>query len=120
MTTETLKWAPSSCTLPTIERPLREKEFEDLFASSLRRAVRTSPTDAELVLNAQSITDARDLAQRETSCCSFFSFEIREAGEEAVMSITVPSAHTAVLDALVDTALRSADLGPRGHDATRR
>jgi hypothetical protein len=109
MTTETSKWAPSSCTLPTAERPLREKEFEDLFASSLQSAVRTSPTNAELVLNAQGITNARDLARRETSCCSFFSFEIREAGEEAVMSMTVPSAHTAVLDALVDTALRAAD-----------
>jgi hypothetical protein len=111
MTTETLKWIPSSCTLPTVERPLREKEFEDLFASSLHRAVRTSSTNVELVLNARSITHARDLARRETSCCSFFSFEIREAREEAVISITVPTAHTAVLDALVDMAMRAADSG---------
>jgi hypothetical protein len=109
MTTETLDWAPSSCALPTVERPLREKEFANLFAFSLRRASRTSPTNAELTLAADSLPQARDLAERETSCCSFFSFEVREVGAEAVMSITVPDAHVAVLDALLDSALRARD-----------
>jgi hypothetical protein len=106
-----LDWAPSSCSLPTIERPLREREFENLFASSLTGAVRTSSTGAELTLTVESLPHARDLAARETSCCSFFSFKIREVGGEAVMSITVPPAHTAVIGALLDTALRAADSG---------
>lgn len=110
MTPGSLDWAPSSCTLPTVERPLREREFEDLFASSLLRAVRTSPTTAELTLTRESVSRARDLAERETSCCSFFSFDIRVAGADAEMSITVPSMHTAVLDALVDSAGRAAGL----------
>lgn len=90
---------------------MREREFENLFASSLTGAVRTSHTGAELTLTLESIPQARDLAARETSCCSFFSFEIREENRKAVMSITVPSAHTAVLDALVDIAVRAADFG---------
>ena len=109
MTPESFDWAPSACTLPTVERPLREAEFENLFASSLTDAVRTSPTGAELTLTLESVPRARDLAARETSCCSFFSFEIREENREAVLSITVPTAHTAVLDELLDVALRAAD-----------
>lgn len=110
MTPGSLDWAPSSCTLPTVERPLREREFEDLFASSLLRAARTSPTSAELTLTRESVAQARDLADRETSCCSFFSFEVRETGAEAAMSITVPSMYAAVLGALVDAAQRAAGL----------
>jgi hypothetical protein len=111
MTPESLDWAPTSCSLPTVERPLREREFEDLFASSLLSAVRTSPTTAELTLTLDSVSQARDLAARETSCCSFFSFEVHELGAEAAMSITVPLVHAAVLGALVDSALRAAGLG---------
>jgi hypothetical protein len=113
MTQGSLDWAPSSCALPTVERPLREREFDDLFASSLLGAVRTSPTSAELTLTRESVLQARDLAERETSCCSFFSFDVREAGAagaETAMSITVPSMHAAVLDALVDSARRAAGL----------
>jgi hypothetical protein len=116
MTRESLDWAPSSCALPTVERPLREREFDDLFASSLLGAVRTSPTTAELTLTRESVSQARDLAERETSCCSFFSFDVREAGDagdagaEVAMSITVPSMHAAVLEALVDSAGRAAGL----------
>lgn len=110
MTPGSRDWAPSACTLPTVERPLREREFENLFASSLLRAVRTSPTTAELTLTRESIAQARDLAERETSCCSFFSFEVQEMRAEAAISITVPPMHSAVLGALVDAAGRAAGL----------
>lgn len=47
--TET-QWAPSSCTLPTVDRPLREREFGALFQTALL-AVRTdTPERAELTL----------------------------------------------------------------------
>ncbi|WP_136709265.1 hypothetical protein [Agromyces sp. H66] len=109
MSTETLNWVPSSCTLPTVERPLREREFERLFASELRDVTRTSATSAEFALTSRSVAAARDLAGRETSCCSFFTFDIRDDGVEAVMSIAVPPAHTAVLEAIVGSALRARD-----------
>lgn len=108
--TETVNWAPSSCALPTVERPLREKEFESLFAASLTRAVRTSPTTADLTLTIESVTQARDLAARESSCCSFFAFGVHEMGAEAVMSIAVPHAYVPVLDALVRSARVAAGL----------
>ncbi|WP_448002942.1 hypothetical protein [Agromyces bauzanensis] len=114
MSTETVNWVPSSCTLPTVERPLREREFARLFASELRGVTRTSPTNAEFALTARSLDTARDLAARETSCCSFFTFDLRELDAGAVMSITVPPAHAAVLEALVDSALRISGSGTAG------
>ena len=108
MTSEALDWAPEACTLPTVERPLREKEFADLFASSLVRLERVSPVTARLTLTPASTARARDLAARESSCCSFFTFEILEADAESVLSISVPAAQVRVLDALLDSARRAA------------
>ena len=118
MSTETLHWAPSSCTLPTVERPLREQEFERLFASSLRGVTRTSATSADFAVAPGRAAIARDLAARETSCCFFFTFDIRDDGgvgdgaDGGVMAVTVPPAHAAVLEALVRSALRARDSGP--------
>ncbi|KRE31071.1 hypothetical protein [Agromyces sp. Soil535] len=110
MTLEALDWAPEACTLPTVERPLRENEFADLFASSLVRVERVSPDTARLGLTRDSTARARDLAEQESSCCSFFTFEILEADAESVMSISVPAAQVRVLDAFVDSARRAAGL----------
>lgn len=112
--TETSNWAPSSCALPTFERPFREKEFESLFALSLTRALRTSPTSVDLTLAPEGVAQARDLATRESSCCSFFAFEFREVEADAVMSIAVPRAYVPVLDALVRSAVAAAGLDAAG------
>ena len=104
------EWAPTACTLPTVERPLREQEFNTLFARSLRRVHKVNPTCADLILDPASETDARDLAARETSCCSFFTFEFESASNSLTMRITVPAQHATVLEALVATAIRDAGL----------
>lgn len=105
-----LDWAPTACTLPTVERPLREQEFSALFASSLRAVHQVNPTRAELTLDPASEPGARDLASRETSCCSFFAFEFESAADALTMRITVPEHHAAVLEALVSAATRDAGL----------
>jgi hypothetical protein len=105
-----LDWAPEACTLPTVERPLREREFATLFASALRDVREVDATRADLLLDAASKATARDLAARETSCCSFFGFEFDTAAESLTMRVTVPAQHTAVLAALVATAKRDAGL----------
>ena len=61
MTSEALDWAPDACTLPSVERPLREAEFADLFASSLLRVERAAPMTARLGLTLDSTDRARDL-----------------------------------------------------------
>ncbi len=92
-------WAPDACTLPTSERPLRIAEFDDLFTWVLRWE-RTQPTRLDLGLPADVESAARDLARRESECCSFFTFEFDTAGDGVVMRIEVPDAQIEVLDAI--------------------
>ena len=100
-----LTWAPESCTLPTVERPLREEAFAALFRDHLTRVQRTSPTVAELTFGAESLDRARELATLEASCCSFFSFDVREADGRVLMTVAVSPVHAPVLDALLDSAV---------------
>jgi hypothetical protein len=92
-------WAPDACTLPTEERPLRVAEFADLFAFVVR-AERRGPQRLDVVLRRLVEVPARDLARRESECCSFFTFDFELAGNDVVMHIAVPPEHAAVLDAL--------------------
>ena len=92
-------WAPGACTLPTAERPLRVAEFDHLF-SFVVHAERRDPQRLELVLRGIVEAPARDLARRESECCSFFTFEFDVVDEAVVMRIGVPPEHVAVLDAL--------------------
>ena len=92
-------WAPDACTLPTAERPLRVAEFDDLFAFVVR-AERRQPQRLDVVLRRIVEAPARDLARRESECCSFFTFEFESVGDDVVMHIGVPPEHVEVLDAL--------------------
>jgi hypothetical protein len=96
---------PDACTLPTAEQPLRLAEFDNLFATAVRRVDQVSTTHARLHLTGPAgLADrVRDLAARETECCSFFTFTItpQEATDgEAVLDIEVPAAHADVLASL--------------------
>lgn len=92
-------WVPESCSLPTVEQPLRVAEFDRLFKSVLRSA-RASATRLDLVLSSDAEAPARDLAAREVACCSFFRFEFASAGSDVVMRTEVPESRADVLDAL--------------------
>lgn len=87
---ETTGWVPDSCSLPTVDRPLRVAEFDGLFGQSVLRSVRVSATRLDLVLAADAEAAARDLAAREVGCCSFFRFDFDTAGSDVVISIGVP------------------------------
>jgi hypothetical protein len=95
-------WVSQSCTLPSVEQPMRVAEFGRLFSRSVLRFSRTSRTRLELVLSADALRDARGLARRESACCSFFGFEFDSAGADVVMRISVPDSHIDVLDALTE------------------
>ncbi len=102
---------PDACTLPTAERPLRLAEFDDLFATALRRTEPVSATQARLHLTGAAGLEARvrDLAARETECCSFFRFTTTTAqpatdGETVTLDIEVPAAHADVLASLAERA----------------
>ncbi|MFI9816838.1 hypothetical protein [Saccharothrix variisporea] len=105
MSTDPVPWTPltvDACTLPTAEQPLREKEFDDLFAASARSVERLDPTCVRVTLDPAPEVAARTahLMARETGCCSFFTFALTTAGDGLRLDIRVPHQRVAVLEAL--------------------
>ncbi|GAA0452595.1 hypothetical protein Aca07nite_67410 [Actinoplanes capillaceus] len=93
-------WVPEACTLPTVERPLRLAEFDQLFATALRRQQRLSPTKLRWNLDPVCEVTVRDLTVRESTCCSFFTFVFEPSDTALHLDVEVPHAHVEVLDAL--------------------
>lgn len=99
-------WAPvDACTLPTEEQPLREAEFDALFATALSRVERPAPERLQLIFDGDTVVTSavRDLVARESSCCSFFDFRLT-AADNIVLDVRVPAARIAVLDGLARRA----------------
>lgn len=93
---------PQACTLPTAERPIRLAEFDDLLTRSVRSAKRDSATHLTLRLRGDEHLEAvtRDLAARESMCCSFFEFTVAADGDGVELGIGVPAQHATILDSL--------------------
>jgi hypothetical protein len=104
MTTDDAVWVPEACTLPTVDQPLRLAEFDALFAGALREQERVSPTVLRWFLDPASGATARDLARRESWCCSFFTFTFAADGDSLRLDVAVPAAQVDVLDALATRA----------------
>jgi hypothetical protein len=100
-------WVPESCTLPSVEQPVRLAEFDAFFAETVRSADRLAPDRLRLLLDpaAQTAARAADLMVRETACCSFFTFSLIVTGGEVVLEAQVPAGQSAVLDALAARAI---------------
>jgi hypothetical protein len=88
--------------LPSVDRPLRLAEFDDLFATAVRAVDRIDPTRLRLTLDPRPEVAARtaDLVVRETACCGFFTFTLTAAEEQLRLEVAVPDRQTAVLDGL--------------------
>ena len=106
---------PDACTLPTIDRPLRLAEFDDLFASAVREVEVLAPTHARMrLVGGDGLADrVQDLAVRETACCSFFDFTVTPVPDDGtvVLDIEVPPAHAEVLASLAERARAVSDRG---------
>jgi hypothetical protein len=89
-----------ACTLPTAEQPLRMAEFDEFFQTAVQRWTRPRATALDLVIPQKIESFARDLAEREASCCSFFRFDFEPTAQGLVMRIGVSESHVEVLDAL--------------------
>jgi hypothetical protein len=97
--------ATDSCTLPTDERPIRLAEFDDLFASAVRSVDRDG-TRVRVGLSGDSgLSDrVRDLTERESACCSFFTFTLDGDDSDLTLEITVPPEYLDILVALAERA----------------
>ena len=102
--------APDACTLPTADQPLRLAEFDELFATAVRRVQTLTPTHARMVLTGGAgLAEAvGDLTARETGCCSFFAFTVTPGpgndDEALTLDIEVPDQYADVLASLVQRA----------------
>jgi arginine repressor len=99
-------WAPTACTLPTAEQPLRIAEFEALFADHVQQVSRQGATTVLLTLSGgpQAAAEAADLAARETGCCSFITFDLRITDGTVTLAVRAGDGHADVVAALADRA----------------
>lgn len=97
-----LAWVPQSCTLPTEERPLRVAEWDALFSERLASPSRPEPLRLRVDLAGGPGVEerARALVERESGCCSFFTFTTTPGEDMIGLDIAVDAAHEVVLDAL--------------------
>jgi hypothetical protein len=110
-------WVPvPGCTLPTAAQPLRVAELDELFADALTEVRRLGGDRVRLVMlgGPELAGRVQDLVDRETRCCSFFTFTVTAgAGDHTtVVDIAVPADRADVLAALAERA--SAHLQRRG------
>ncbi len=91
-------WVPDACTLPVVEQPLRIEEFDTFFQVAVLRVTRPLSTRLDLAISPDAEASGRDLAQRESACCSFFGFEFERTDGDLMLRITVPDTHVDVLD----------------------
>lgn len=100
-------WVPvEACRLPGDDQATRLEAFAELFAASLEAVERAEPTRLRLTLTHRPAVAAHaaDLATREADCCGFFTFTLTVTRERLVMDVTVPDAHSKVLDGLAAQA----------------
>jgi hypothetical protein len=94
-----------ACTLPTADRPIRLAELEALFAEAVLRVDRDGDVVRLRMAGPAGLRDrVQDLADRESSCCSFFTFDLAGSDADLVLTVAVPPAHRAILTAIADRA----------------
>jgi hypothetical protein len=106
MTEIPLLAVPDDCTLPTAEHPLHLAEFDAALAH-VRDVSRAAPGRLRLTLTGdEAVADeVRDLTDRESACCSFFTFTVTTPRPgEVLLDIEVPESRAQVLDALAALA----------------
>ena len=96
--------ATTACTLPTVERPLRLAEFDALFA--LVESIEYDGNVARMHFSGPPTLHDQivDLTERESQCCSFFTFAVDGTASEVDLGITAPAAHAEIVAALVARA----------------
>jgi hypothetical protein len=94
-----------ACTMPTAERPLRLAEFDHLFASAARSVTRDDDGVLIHLTGTSGLRErVRDLATRETACCSFFTFVVEGREDDVTLHVSVPPERRAILDVLAARA----------------
>lgn len=95
-----------ACTMPTTDRPLRLAEFDALFAEAVRSVAYEGNLVRLHLSGPAGLRDrVRDLAERETACCSFFSFVIDGEPDDLMLEISAPPEQRNILKGLARRAV---------------
>ena len=87
-----------ACTLPPWERPLRLAEFDQLFAETVRSVTLLEGAVRLHLSGARGLqARVRDLVDRESQCCSFFTFDLDGTDEELDLLVSAPPEQAAIL-----------------------
>lgn len=92
----------ASCTVDEQGAARRNVEFADIARRGLRHRDRTDDGDVRLTFDKdEQLEEAvRQVFARESECCAFFTFDIRDKGGELVVTATAPDDKADYLDAL--------------------
>lgn len=95
-----------SCTLDEQGAARRNAEFADVVKRGLRDRRKTPEGTVRLVFdNTEGMeSDIRALAERESQCCGFFSFDVRVTNDDVVLEVDAPSDSAEYLDMLYQAA----------------
>ncbi|HSI91848.1 MAG TPA: hypothetical protein VK925_00030 [Jiangellaceae bacterium] len=98
-------WTIEECTLPTVERPVRVREFSELFGAAVRvERLAADRLRFELPNTPAVAGEAAQLAVREGECCSFFTFTLTSDQASLRLEVGVPKGRAEILDALAGLA----------------
>lgn len=94
-----------ACTLPTAQRPLRLAEFDRMFCENVRTVERDGATVRMHLTGPAGLRErVQDLAERESSCCSFFTFVVDGLDDDLVFEVSALPERRDVLEALAQRA----------------
>ena len=89
---------PIACNLDAEQLQDRLAELKAIGRTSLRRVERTSQRARLRFARADAVRERLDeIVEAESRCCAFMDFELSEAGDEIVMTISVPEGAEPVL-----------------------
>lgn|SRR5512145_1940479 len=90
-----------SCSLPSAARPGRFAEFDNLFRDFVTFVERGQGITRLGMSGPPGVLDqVRELTARETSCSSFFTFDIAGDDRSLILEAGVPPGKGEILDAL--------------------
>ena len=94
-----------ACTLPSSERPLRLAEFDQLFVETVRSVTRLDGAVRLHLIGARGLhARVRDLVDRESQCCSFFTFDLDGTDDQLDLVVSAPPEQAAILAGLAARA----------------
>lgn len=91
--------APIACTLDAVDFKTRTAQIEAIASRYLRHVSR-EPLAIELTYAHEALPELRDLVRKETECCAFLDYDLKDSRDGVHLRITTPEVASDVADTL--------------------